>query len=227
VREIKFRGKILSTGEWVYGGIEYQSQIGKVYIAQDVGGITCVEVDPTTVGQYINLHAIGNIEIYEEDIIQGMMYPDKTIVMFDRRYATFKGQCGTKLIQLGYECEIVDNIYEDSSTPRSLTREKNDMNKTYTYYAPTYLAEKDPNDTRCTLLIRRYQRYQSKSGKWITKIDSDVAEYATPEDMVAAIETEHMQELPKEADGNPMYVPPELKSSIHRRITTLVAREEG
>lgn len=67
--------------------------------------------------QYIGLKDKNGKEIYEGDIISGMMYdkrfPKNTFVMFDKRYAVFKGQNGTELIPLGYECEIIGNLYEN------------------------------------------------------------------------------------------------------------------
>jgi hypothetical protein len=91
--------------------------------------------------------------------------------------------------------------------------------KEQTYYDGTYFAEKQPGDTRCTLLTRHYHKYEIPSGRTVTAVKTDSVTYATPEDMAYAIEHGGWIELPKEADGNPMYVPEEFRADTVRKVT--------
>lgn len=81
-REIKFRGKSVSTGEWVYGG--YYNWGDKPYIIQkDVWDKSyfmahMIEVDPKTVNQFAFITDRNGKEMYENDIIEYESYDGKT-----------------------------------------------------------------------------------------------------------------------------------------------------
>ena len=65
MRDYKFRGKRLDTGEWVYGDL-WQNK-GKYIVPFDTGDL--VEVDSATVGQYTGLKDKNGVEIYDGDIL--------------------------------------------------------------------------------------------------------------------------------------------------------------
>lgn len=72
--QIKFRGKSLSTGEWVYGYYVYCAREVTIdtpimeHRIYTIGGSYFV-VDPKTVGQYVGMNDAEKNEIYDGDVI--------------------------------------------------------------------------------------------------------------------------------------------------------------
>lgn len=71
-RTIKFRGKRLDNGEWVYGDLEYNraKNIARIHTYDEDGEYLIQHsVDPATVGQFTGLLDKNGKEIYEGDIL--------------------------------------------------------------------------------------------------------------------------------------------------------------
>jgi uncharacterized phage protein (TIGR01671 family) len=85
MREIKFRGKRIDNGEWVFGWVSFQHNRAFIH-SDDMPYDNAVEVDPATVGQFTGLKDKSGREIYEGDVVK---YGD-TIheVVFEQRNNT-------------------------------------------------------------------------------------------------------------------------------------------
>ena len=90
MREIRFRGKRIDNGKWVYGGYLLERD-GQVYIARPwLNGSKPLEwlVDRKTVGEWTGLTDKNKVDVYGGDIL-ARPYGEMGVCVWDERQAGY------------------------------------------------------------------------------------------------------------------------------------------
>ena len=119
-REIKFRGKSISTGKWLYGCL-LKNEEGKFAVVKPFkvnmdNECSCCEVDEETIGQFTGLYDRNQKPIYEGDIVQWeecvadyTFITQKTEVFYSENSASFE-----PLNEFNYcDFEVIGNIHDN------------------------------------------------------------------------------------------------------------------
>lgn len=137
MREIKFRGKRLDNGEWIYGSLLVShfkdDKKERYFITQFSGNYTFEhKVDPNTVGQFTGLRDKNGRDIWEGDIFKedgsgivrsvfrvpgGLAFEDNPVSFgYDHRAPVYPYSSIAEMQSVSWLsqcCEVIGNIHDD------------------------------------------------------------------------------------------------------------------
>lgn len=130
MRKIKFRGKRLASGEWVYGGYYLDDCYGNkqgekhyimVWNSTGLSYYENVQVDPETVGQFTGCSDKSDKGIWEDDIVkiskqhvisgESITFIDQICYIQGSFYVTIAGKLSLLNLK-GNEMEVIGNIHD-------------------------------------------------------------------------------------------------------------------
>lgn len=120
MRTIKFRGKKLENGEWLYGDLVQDDRDCCYIYPNNCGGLYANnKVGTDTIGQFIGLLDKNGREIYEGDIVKCDKFVYE-VVFEEKRFASY-GLCRKGDMFMHYfgeamesqQCEVIGNIYDN------------------------------------------------------------------------------------------------------------------
>ena len=120
MREIKFRGKSLNNGEWIYGDLIQWEKQSRYAITPQKGNkwdsVDKYEVMPYTVGQFTELKDRDGKEIFEGDLFKIGLEPNVFEVRFE--HGAFLAYENGEQIGLMGElfpnvCKVVGNVHDN------------------------------------------------------------------------------------------------------------------
>lgn len=135
-RDIVFRGKKLSDGEWVYGGITYKANrafiitiieycpdtrdwdMAEYYKKHPQFNAQMIEVDPSTVGLYTGREDKKQKDIFYGDILLvGTTKKEKCVVIWDNDDAKFGFYYDDAFYDFAewedYQLEVIGNLWDN------------------------------------------------------------------------------------------------------------------
>lgn len=121
MRQIKFRGKRLDNGEWIYGDLQLGDGDHIPMIGVTLGGHDpyYYQVEEATIGQFTGLRDKDSRPIYEGDIVMQRGYSGvRPMVVRFEQGAFIVGWHGgsstqTRPMLIQKRCEVVGNVIDD------------------------------------------------------------------------------------------------------------------